>query len=339
MRPAGEQRFDEIRADGDRPGVSPAAFLVLDGAMGGIFRCLIADGLLAPARGRMTEVLRHAVKRLLLAPGTFVLALVGLSASALAQGHLEARYSATLANIPIGSGTWTIDINDNQYAGTATGTTGGLLRAFTSGQGSSSARATLTAGRITSSIYASTITSRKKADTTRITISSGNVKDFSVDPPQDNDPERVPVTEAHQHGVLDPMTALFVRVPGSGELLSPGACQHTLAVFDGRLRYDLQLAFKRMDKVKPSKGYAGPVVVCSTYFLPVAGYIPSRAAVKYLAQQRDMEVWLAPIAGTRVLVPFRVQGPTPIGEAVLEASEFISVPVPARASANGSKTQ
>jgi len=277
------------------------------------------------------------MKRLLLASGMLFLALFGVSASVLAQGHLEARYSATLASIPIGSGTWTIDVGENQYAATATGTTGGLLRAFTSGQGNSSARATLTGGRVTSSIYASTITTRKKADTTRITISNGNVKDVSVDPPQENDPERVPVTEAQQRGVFDPMTALFVRVPGNGELLSPEACQHTMAVFDGRLRYDLQLAFKRMDKVKASKGYAGPVVVCATYFVPVAGYIPSRAAVRYLAQQRDMEVWLAPIAGTRVLVPYRVQGPTPIGQAVLEASEFISIP--ARASANGSKTQ
>ena len=68
-----------------------------------------------------------------------------------------------------------------------------------------------------------------------------------------------------------------------------------------------------MDKVKADKGYAGPVVVCAVYFSPVAGYIPSRAAIKYIAKLRDMEVWLAPIAGTRVLVPFRAQGPTPIG--------------------------
>jgi hypothetical protein len=71
----------------------------------------------------------------------------------------------------------------------------------------------------------------------------------------------------------------------------------------------------------------------------VAGYIPSRAAIKYLAKQRDMEVWLAPITGTRVLVPFRAQGPTAIGQAVLEALEFVSVPVPTRASVNGPKVQ
>jgi hypothetical protein len=287
--------------------------------------------------------LRQALQFLLLASGTLLLTLLvtlsGSLAPAWAQGRLEARYSATLAGIPIGNGSWTIDITDTHYTVAVSGTTSGLLRAFTSGQGNSTARATLNGGRVLSSIYASTITTRKKTDAVRITTNNGNVKDFNVDPPQDNDPERVPITDAHQHGVLDPLTAMLVRVSGSGELLPPEVCQHTLAIFDGRLRYDLQFAFKRMDKVKANKGYAGPVVVCATYFSPVAGFIPSRAAIQYLSKQRDMEVWLAPIAGTRVLVPYRVQGPTPIGQAVLEASEFISVPASTRASANGSKTQ
>jgi hypothetical protein len=40
-----------------------------------------------------------------------------------------------------------------------------------------------------------------------------------------------------------------------------------------------------------------------------------------------------------VLVPFRAQGPTPIGRFVVEATQFVATPVPARASANGVKTQ
>jgi hypothetical protein len=105
------------------------------------------------------------------------------------------------------------------------------------------------------------------------------------------------------------------------------------------MRYELKLDYKRMDHVKAEKGYSGPVVVCAVYFTPVAGYIPSRTAIKYLTKERDIEVWLAPIAGTRVLVPFRVQAPTPIGRAVLEASEFVAVPVPSRAAVSGTKTQ
>ena len=282
--------------------------------------------------------MRQAARFCFLA-GTVVLAMLGLLEPGWAQGHLEARYSATIAGIPIGKGSWAIDIADTQYTAAASGSTSGLLRAFTGGEGNTTARGTLNGGKLLSSLYAATITSRKKADVIRITIANGNVKESRVDPPQDDDPERVPLTEAHQHGVLDPMTASIVRMPAGRELMSPDACQRTLAVFDGRLRYELEFAFKRMDKVKAEKGYAGPVVVCSVYFTPVAGYIPSRAAIKYLASQRDMEVWLAPIAGTRVLVPFRAQGPTPIGQAVLEAFEFVSTTAPAKATVNGSKTQ
>jgi hypothetical protein len=52
-----------------------------------------------------------------------------------------------------------------------------------------------------------------------------------------------------------------------------------------------------------------------------------------------MEVWLAPIAGTRVLVPFRAQGPSPVGSVVLEATQFVAMPTPSRASVSGPKTE
>jgi hypothetical protein len=135
------------------------------------------------------------------------------------------------------------------------------------------------------------------------------------------------------------MTGSLVWMSGTGDLLAPEACQRTVSIFDGRLRYDLKLAFKRMDTVKAEKGYAGPVVVCAVYVTPIAGHIPSRAAIKYITHMRDAEVWLAPIAGTRVLAPFRAQGPTPVGDAVLEATQFIATPQPTRASANGNKIE
>jgi hypothetical protein len=256
-----------------------------------------------------------------------------------AQGKLEARYTATLAGIPIGEGTWSIDISDNHYTAVASGETTGLLRAFTGGHGSTTARGTLQGGKPAIAAYAASIATSRKKDEIRLTVANGTVKDFSIDPPQDKDPERVPLTEAHQRGVVDPMTSSMVRIPGNGDPVAPEACQQTAAVFDGRLRYDLKMAYKRMETVRAGKGYSGPVVVCAVYFTPVAGYIPSRTAIKYLAKERDIEVWFAPIAGTRFLVPFRAQAPTPVGHALLEADEFVSVAVPTRASANTPKTQ
>ncbi len=256
-----------------------------------------------------------------------------------AQGRLDARYSVTLAGITIGKGSWVIDITDTHYMAAANGATTGLVRVFTRGQGTSAANGTLQAGAPLTSNYVSTVVTSKKTDDVRLTLDNGDVKDSRLDPPMETEPDRVPITEAHQHGILDPMTAVLLRTPGKGNPLSPEACQRSLAVFDGRLRYDLQLAFKRMDHVKADKGYAGQVVVCAVYFSPVAGFIPSRKTIRYIAKLRDIEVWLAPIAGTRVLVPFRAQGPSPIGKVVLEATQFVSVPITTRASANGVKAQ
>ena len=125
------------------------------------------------------------------------------------------------------------------------------------------------------------------------------------------------------------------------ELELPGrdACPRHVPVFDGRLRYDLHMTFKRMEKVKAQKGYEGTALVCAVYFTPVAGHIPSRSAIKYLANLKDMEVWFAPIANTRVLVPFRFSVPTPIGLGVLQATDFVSIPQPSHASAASAKTQ
>ena len=256
------------------------------------------------------------------------------SAPAHAQGRLEAHYLATLAGIQIGKGTWVVEIDNSHYSAATSGITTGLMHVITRGAGTSAVRGMLHAGKPTKSVYASTIVSRKKIDEVRLTIDNGDVKNDRVDPTPNPDKDRVPVTPAERHGVLDPLTASLVRVPGDGDLLGPQACDRTLPIFDGRLRYDLQLAFKRMDKVKAKKGYAGPVVVCAVYFSPLGGYNPSHKTIKYIAKLRDMEIWLAPIAGTRVLVPFRAQGPTPIGQAVLQATQFVSVPITNRAAAD-----
>src|SRR5262249_56836151 len=126
-------------------------------------------------RGGKDGVLHQGIQRSLVASGALVLGILGAIAPAAAQVRLEARYSATLAGIPIGSGTWGIDINDTQYTAAVSGVTTGLLRAFTGGQGNATARGTLGANRQLTSIYAATITSRKKIDSIRVTIANGNV--------------------------------------------------------------------------------------------------------------------------------------------------------------------
>lgn len=274
-------------------------------------------------------MIRHELRGLALLTAVSALC-AAAPGQAAAQARLDARYTATLAGLPIGEGTWQIVIADSDYSATARGATTGLMRAFTGGRGETVTHGTLNAGKTVLSTYVASIQSYKKGNDISLRVDAGTVKDLKLDPPAETEPERVPVTDASKTGVLDPMTATLVRMPGNGDLMSAEACQRKLPVFDGRLRYDLTLAFKRMEQVKADKGYAGPAVVCSVHFTAVAGYIPTRAAIKYLQEQRNIELWLTPIAGTRVLVPFRVEGPTPVGRAVLEAHEFVVSALPAR---------
>lgn len=282
---------------------------------------------------------QHPVFRSLSLCAALAAVAAALPAPAWAQGKLEARYSVTLAGLPIGKGNWVISLGDTRYSAAASGVTTGLMRVFTGGEGTTASQGVINGGALVSSVYAATIKSRKKTDQIRLTVNNGNVKELKIEPPPEKDSERVPITKAHEHGILDPMAATLLRVPGEGNPLTPEACARKLSIFDGRLRYDLQLAFKRMDHVKADKGYAGPALVCAVYFSPVAGHIPSRRTIQYLTQMRDIEVWLAPIAGTRVLVPFRASGPTPLGEARLEAEQFVTVARPSRASLGATQTR
>jgi hypothetical protein len=254
-----------------------------------------------------------------------------------AQGKLEAVYQVTLGGLAFGKGTWSIDVRDHEFTATASGTTSGLLRLFNKGQGMSYAHGTLVQGKPAVINYVSSVQTDKKYDEVRMLISGGAVKEFIAEPPTIPTPDRIPLTEAHRRGVLDPMTASLIRVAGSGDTFSPEACQRKMAIFDGRMRYDLRLSFKRLEKVRSEKGYQGTVVVCAVYFSPVAGYSPQRAVIRYLTESRDMEVSFAPIAGTRVMVPYRASIPTSFGAGVLEATQFVSAPYPAAAASNVAK--
>ncbi len=281
-------------------------------------------------------------KSSMISPGVARLALTVLSGliacamlstapqSASAQGRLEARYEATLAGIPVGKGAWSIDIGDDQFTASASGGTSGLLKAFSGGSGTGAAQGRVVNGALVSTNYSASTTTSKKSEAIHMVLANGNIREYGIEPTPPVDPDRIPVTEAHRHGVYDPMTGSMLRVPGTADPLSPEACHIGAPIFDGRMRYDLKLDFKRMETVKAEQGYQGPVVVCAIYFTPVAGYIPDRAVIKYLSAQRNMEIAFAPIAGTRILVPFRMKIPTPLGTAMLEATQFVTTATPPR---------
>ncbi len=124
-------------------------------------------------------------------PWTVLRSAIGVAATALAaaaadpalaQGRLDARYAVTLAGLPVGKGAWVIDIAENQFTAAASGATAGLLRVFASGQGSGASRGSMVGGNPVPATFAASITSDKKTEEIRMTLGSGDVKDFAITP-------------------------------------------------------------------------------------------------------------------------------------------------------------
>jgi hypothetical protein len=165
----------------------------------------------------------------------------------------------------------------------------------------------------------------------RMVLDEGNVKELVATPPPSSD--RVPLTNSNRQRIVDPLTALLFSAAAPGEGLSQEACRRTLPIFDGHQRYDLKLAFKGMDQVTAEKGYAGPVVVCSVSYEPIAGHRANIPLVKYLSEGREMEIALAPITGTRLLAPFRLLAVSTLANLMIEANRFETIMAPAAAGA------
>jgi hypothetical protein len=238
-----------------------------------------------------------------------------------AQGKLTANYTISVARIPVGKITWSTEIGDDSYTSTGSGEASGVASFLASGKGSLSTRGTVKDGELSPTEFTSDITQDDEKGALKMVLDRGAVTELKADAPAKAG-DRVPVSAVHQQGVVDPLTAWLIPAAGEGNGLGRAACERTLPIFDGQKRYDLKLAFKRMDKMKADKGYDGPALVCAVTFQPIAGHRPASPTVKFLAGGREIELWLAPVTGTRVLAPIRVSVANMLGNIVVQASEF-----------------
>jgi Protein of unknown function (DUF3108) len=237
-----------------------------------------------------------------------------------AEGNLDASYTLSFARIRVGDLSTTIQVTNSEYTISARGHAGGIMKLLLDGQASFTTRGIIKDGHPMPRTFTSKIISNAETSDVTMALDEGSVKELAA--PSQSGSDRVPVTEANRHGIVDPLTAMLFSTAAAGETLSQEVCRHTLPIFDGQHRYDLKLAFKRMDNVKAEKGYAGPVVVCSVRYEPIAGHRTSTPLVKYLSEGREMEMALAPIVGTRLLTPFRLSVVSMLANLTIEANQF-----------------
>jgi hypothetical protein len=252
--------------------------------------------------------------------------MAGLSpTSAYAQSRLKAHYTISMTGVSIGHIVWLAAIGDQRYTTSANGKASGVLSVLVNGEGSVDTRGNIDDGRLVPKFFTANIIDDEGKSELRMTFEDDGVKELIAQEPPAR-PDRVPVTEAHRHGVADPLTAMLMT--GGDNALAAANCNRVLSIFDGRRRYDLALSYKRIDKVTLERSYSGFVLVCGVILHPIAGYRADSMLVKYVARRRDMELWFAPVAGTSIVAPIRVLMPTLIGKLEIQADQFDAAATP-----------
>lgn len=256
----------------------------------------------------------------LIASTLVTLALAGLGSHAQAQ-TLKVGYDLSLAGLPLGTADLSSNFEGSKYRMEGRVKLSGLARMLTGGKGMATASGALSGGQPQSTGFTVVAKSSGEQRTVRMDLKSGNVASVEIDPPLEPKPDRVPVKEADKKGIVDPVSALIMPALASKSPTDPANCDRTIPVFDGASRFNVVLSYDET-KTVDGPGYSGPVLVCNIRYVPISGHRAERPGTKFMVENKDMSVWLAPLERQRVLFPVRVSVRTMIGMSVAEASSW-----------------
>ena len=269
---------------------------------------------LAAAQGPSTAA-RVILAALLVAIALMLLA----SAAAAAETRLSIKYRISVAGFPVGKAYLDYQRDGSGYTVKGSGRTTGIVRLISDGRGKVSARGKLGGNGPVPAIFSYDVVDDDGRETLNMAFAGNRVGKIELDPPENPKKlkRRVPLKGSHKVGVLDPLSALFIPADASK------VCNRTLPIFDGEQRFDLVLTRKRTDRFSGGrKNFKGKVVVCAVSYRPIAGHRPDKKEVKEMQRKSGMELWMAPIGDSGVMVPISGQLSSKIGPIVVRASRF-----------------
>jgi hypothetical protein len=234
---------------------------------------------------------------------------------------VQARYSIHLVGIRIGEVTASGDLEPASYKVDLNARFTGIAAWIANVRFALASSGAIRKTGILPSTYAMTSVNPRETRTIRMGLDAGSVKAVEIAPPMDDADRRIPVSAAAKHNILDPTSALIMSVPAGESAVGPAACNRTIPVYDGVVRFDLTMSYVETRNVS-IKGYSGPVSVCAVRYTPIAGHMADSKSTKFMAENREIETWLAPIEPAHVVIPFRVGLRTQAGYAEVQAVEL-----------------
>lgn len=176
-------------------------------------------------------------------------------------------------------------------------------------------------GMIQPSLFSSSLEGGEETRNMRMSVARGVATSSGIIPPFQDAGQRVPVTDENKRNVFDPLSALIMTVPSGAAGLGSAACNRTLHVFDGFSRVDIAFTYIRSELLN-TRAYSGPVSVCSVRYVPIAGHNPNSSMTKFMAENKGIEVRLAPIQDTALVMLVSASVPMPLGTGVVGLDEL-----------------
>jgi hypothetical protein len=280
---------------------------------------LAADRIVCRPKAEAPAAPRTLCARILRAG--LALAVFGLGATHAAADTVRARYAVSLVGLHIGEVAAAGSLGPASYRIDLSAKLTGIAAMLANVRMALASTGALRKGVAAPATFATTSASEHETRTVRMSLNAGTVKSVEIVPPWEDREGRVPVTEAHKRNILDPTSAFIMAVPEDQPLVGPAACNRTLPIYDGYIRFDVTLSYVGTRDVAV-KGYSGPVSVCAARYTPVSGHKYDSRSARFMAQNREIEAWLAPVPRAHVVVPFHVALTTLVGRAVIDAVEF-----------------
>jgi len=239
--------------------------------------------------------------------------------------EFRVRYTVNLIGLRIGEVAAAGTLGSNNYKVNLNAKLTGIAAVVSNLKLALASAGALRLNGLAPSTYATTSANNQGVRTVRMSLDAGNVKSVEIVPPFEDKPGRIPVSEAQKRNILDPTSALIMPIPEGEPLIGPAACNRTIPVFDGYVRFNVTLNYVGMKTVSVP-GYSGPVSVCGARYTPIAGHSRDSKSTKFMAENKDIEAWLAPIPRAHVVVPLHVRLMTLAGNAEIDAEEFLVEP-------------
>ncbi len=248
---------------------------------------------------------------------TTTIPLVSVSqAEPLKPTQISIRYNATLAGVYVGTAKLQIALTKQAYNIKGSGALSGVLENLIGFRLNVNSYGTLSNNAMIPQRYTTKYGNKNTTRSIKINYSRNRNAKVSAEPPFFPSRSRVALKPDHLKNTLDPLSALFMPVKKDLTALSPENCQRLMPVFDGRMRYDLDVSSvavkKRHSRIR---GFKGPVLICRIKLKPIAGYALNISASQKTPKNNEIEIWLTPAGSTGILIPVKGRLPTPYGMA------------------------